>query len=64
MRYTRSNTASCDEQPSLILELDAFLRSPRLSVGNKLCFLCLHLPKFYAIIGLSCNRLFLLVCNP
>ena len=28
-------------------KVDAYLRSPGLSVGNKLCFLCLHLPKFF-----------------
>ena len=33
--------------------------SPGLSVGSKLCFLCLHLPKFfYAIIDFSCNCFF------
>ena len=48
----------------LFLWLDAYLRSPGLSVGNKLCFLCLHLPKFfYAIIGVSCNCFLPLVCQ-
>ena len=36
--------------------LDAFLHSPRLSVGSELCFLRLRLPKFfYAIIDFSCS---------
>ena len=49
----------------LLKKLDAYLRSPGLSVGNKLCFLCLHLFKFFfnAIIGLSCHCFFLLVCQ-
>ena len=40
----------------LIVKLDAYLRLPGLSVGSTLCFLCLHLPKFFkAIINFSCN---------
>ena len=31
----------------VLKKLDAYLRSPGLSVGNKLCVLCLHLPKFF-----------------
>ena len=30
-----------------IIKLDAYLHLPGLSVGNKLCSLCLHLPKFF-----------------
>ena len=30
-----------------IIKLDAYLHLPRLSVGNKLCSLHLHLPKFF-----------------
>ena len=44
----------------LIVKLDAYLRLPGLSVGSTLCFLCLHLPKFFkAIINFSCNCFYL-----
>ena len=36
-------------------KLDACLHSVRLSVGKKLCFLCLHFPKFFYAIILSCK---------
>ena len=40
----------------LRMRQDAYLCSLRLDVGKKLCFLCLHLPKyFYGTIGLSWN---------
>ena len=40
-------------------KLDAYLRSPGLSGGSALSFLCLYLPKFfYAIIDFSCNCFF------
>ena len=35
------------EEATFNIELDAYLRSLGLSVGKKLCFLCLHLPKFF-----------------
>ena len=32
---------------SFLMKNRAYLRSPGLSVANKLCFLCSHLPKFF-----------------
>ena len=56
-RYVLYRGAPFKGAPKYIsYKLDAYLRSPKLSVGSKLCFLRLRLPKFfYAIIDFSCS---------
>ena len=39
-------------------ELDAYLRSPRLSVGSKLCFSCLHFPIQLFISPVSVSHMY------
>ena len=39
-------------------ELDAYSRSPRLSVGSKLCFSCLHFPKQLFISTVSVSHMY------
>ena len=47
-----------------LIKLDAYLRSPGLSVWNKLVFCACNCLSFYTIIGLFWNFFFLLKCNP
>ena len=56
---TSSDTDSMKVTRSFLFKLDAYLRSPGVSVGSKLHFwACICLSFFYAIIGLSYNCFF------